>query len=67
MNRFDKFSIVALAVSLGACAGDMARDRIGPTRFTIQVAPLTLSEVGDATWSLAVTNLAGDPVWSRVT
>jgi len=51
-------------VGLTACSGDNAPSGPSP-RLAISVAPLTLSDIGDAEFALHVYNAAGDLVWEE--
>jgi len=54
-------AISALVFLVGACTGELPD---GP-RVAIEVAPLTLTGIAEATYTLSVVNDSGDVVWSR--
>jgi len=55
----------AAAVALCAAGCDTALDDTPGARVAVEVAPLELPGLTDATWRLTVTNQAGDTVWTR--
>jgi|GEM_PF-2638808 len=62
MARILAFPLAVLLI--GACVDD-PRAELPGARVAVEIAPLSLPGISDATYTLALTNLGGQAVWTR--